>query len=55
MTYATLLQIINAAIAKNPDLANRSAVIYDSTTDTYHWANPAITKTDKDGEFAIGF
>jgi hypothetical protein len=55
MTYATLLKTIKQAIDKDPDLLHRPVVIYDSTTDIYHWANPAITKTDKDGAFAIGF
>lgn len=55
MTYNELLKTINAAITKNPDLRNETVVIYDSTNDIHHWANPIHTKLDKDEHFAIGF
>ena len=55
MTYATLLKTIKKAIDKDPDLLHRPVVIYDSTNDIHHWADPMHTKLDKDDQFAIGF
>lgn len=55
MTYATLLKTIKQAIDKDPDLLHRPVVIYDSTNDIHHWADPMHTKLDKDDQFAIGF